>query len=34
MILAVYASHRAGRPVPLPLEDRRHPLTAAGGWLE
>jgi predicted dehydrogenase len=26
MILAVYESHRLGRPVVLPLENRRHPL--------
>jgi predicted dehydrogenase len=26
MILAIYASHRANAPVPLPLADRRHPL--------
>ncbi len=29
MILAVYASHRAGAPVPLPLKERKHPLE---GW--
>lgn len=27
MILAVYESHRAGCPAPLPLTDRTHPLT-------
>ena len=27
MILAVYESHRLNAPVPLPLENRRHPLT-------
>lgn len=27
MILAVYESHRAGAPVPLPLANRTHPLT-------
>jgi len=27
MILAVYESHRAKAPVPLPLKDRTHPLT-------
>jgi predicted dehydrogenase len=26
MILAVYESHRRSAPVPLPLQDRRHPL--------
>lgn len=29
MILAVFASHREGRPVALPLERREHPLE---GW--
>jgi predicted dehydrogenase len=29
MILAVYASHRSGGPVSLPLKDRKHPLE---GW--
>jgi predicted dehydrogenase len=27
MILAVYESHRQGRPAPLPLKERRHPLS-------
>ncbi|MCH8829642.1 MAG: gfo/Idh/MocA family oxidoreductase, partial [Planctomycetes bacterium] len=27
MILAVFESHRLGRPVDLPLKNRRHPLT-------
>jgi predicted dehydrogenase len=27
MILAVFESHRLGRPVALPLENRKHPLT-------
>jgi len=27
MILAIYESHRRGAPVPLPLENRRHPLS-------
>jgi predicted dehydrogenase len=27
MILAVYESHRARGPVPLPLQNRKHPLT-------
>jgi len=27
MILSVYESNRRGRPVPLPLAERRHPLT-------
>jgi len=26
MIMAVFESHRQGKPVPLPLENRRHPL--------
>ena len=30
MILAVFESHRLGKPVPLPLEERRHPLTLLG----
>ena len=29
MILAVYESHRRSAPVPLPLQNRRHPLS---GW--
>jgi predicted dehydrogenase len=29
MVLAVYESHRLGRPVDLPLRNRRHPLTPA-----
>ena len=28
MILGVYASHLAGRPLPLPLDERQHPLMA------
>jgi predicted dehydrogenase len=28
MVLGVYASHRHGGPVKLPLEDRRHPLAS------
>jgi hypothetical protein len=27
MILAVYESHRLDRPVDLPLENRKHPLS-------
>jgi len=30
MILAVFESQRLGKPVPLPLEERRHPLTLLG----
>jgi predicted dehydrogenase len=29
MILAVYESHRLGRPVDLPLKNRRHPLASS-----
>jgi predicted dehydrogenase len=31
MIHGVYASHLAGRRLPLPMTDRRHPLEADGG---
>jgi predicted dehydrogenase len=31
MIMGVFASHRRGAPVALPLEDRSHPLV---GWLD
>jgi hypothetical protein len=31
MIVACFESHRQGKPVPLPLENRQNPLTMLSG---